>query len=153
MNRPPAVLFTTLLPIEPTSTAESAVPARSACRTGVKGVRTNGGSAIGSACYGFEWVNNLGYADRGHNLYRRDCPQKRLHSLQIRQDALLLVSTLTEGVGRPCRDGEHDLARHAQQHDGVEAVVKRAFIRGAPCDEEPSGDVLGEQRVHRLLAP
>ena len=56
------------------------------------------GPAIGPACYGFECVNNLGYGDRRHNLYRRGGPQKWLHSLQIRQDALLLVSTLAEGL-------------------------------------------------------
>jgi hypothetical protein len=33
-----------------------------------------------------------------------------------------------------------------QRHDA-------ALIRGASCDEQPFGDVLGEHRVHRLLAP
>ena len=60
---------------------------------------TTGGPVIGSACYGFECVNNLSYGDRCHNLYRRSRPQKRLHSLQIRQDALLLVITLAVAVG------------------------------------------------------
>jgi hypothetical protein len=84
-----------------------------------RGCETTGRPVISSACSGFECVNNLGYGDRCLNQYHRGCPQKRLHSLQIFQDALLLVSTLAEGVCRPSRDAlEDDLASHAQQHDG-----------------------------------
>jgi hypothetical protein len=49
--------------------------------------------------YGFECGSNLGCGDRRRNLNPRGGPQKRLDSLQIRQDALPLVSILTEGVG------------------------------------------------------
>jgi hypothetical protein len=59
---------------------------------------TPGPSRIGSACYGFECINNLGDGDRCRNLYRRGCPEKWRHT-QICQDPLLLVSTFAEGVG------------------------------------------------------
>jgi hypothetical protein len=69
-------------------------------------VETSGGSAIGSACYRFDCVDNIGYRDRRHNLYGRGCPQKRLYGFQIRQDSLLLVSTL-------CRSGWLTVSRCA----------------------------------------
>jgi hypothetical protein len=78
--------------------ATAALPGRPAGHVS-RMCETTGAPVIGSACYGFECVNNLSYGDRCHNLYRRSCPQKRLHSLQIRQDALQLVSTLALGVG------------------------------------------------------
>jgi hypothetical protein len=60
---------------------------------------TTDGPAIGPQRDGFECVNNLGYGDRRHNLNRRGGPQERLHSLQVRQDALPLVSILAEVIG------------------------------------------------------
>jgi hypothetical protein len=48
--------------------------------------------------HGFDCVNNLGYRDGRHNFYRRGGAQKRLHSLQIRQDALPLVKTFAKGL-------------------------------------------------------
>jgi hypothetical protein len=61
-----------------------------------QGCETTDRLVIGSACYGFECVNNLDYGDRCRNLYRRGCPQKRLHSLQIFQDALLQVTSMLQ---------------------------------------------------------
>lgn len=37
---------------------------------------------------------------------------------------------------------ESNRARHAQQDIGVEAVVNQALLRGASCDEHPSGEIL-----------
>jgi hypothetical protein len=63
-----------------------------------RGCETTGRPVISSACSGFECVNNLGYGDRCLNQYHRGCPQKRLHSLQIFQDALLLEHACRRGL-------------------------------------------------------
>lgn len=43
---------------------------------------------------------------------------------------------------------ESNRARHAQQDIGVEAVVKQALLRGASCDEQPSGEILTPDGSH-----
>jgi hypothetical protein len=53
-------------------------------------------------------ANNLPYGDRRRNLNRRGDLQKRLHSLQSRQDALPIVSSpadvaATDALGRGTR--------------------------------------------------
>jgi hypothetical protein len=71
-------------------------------------------------------LNKLRDRHRCHNLNRRGGPQKRLHSFHIRQNALPLLSNLAERFRWRCREAlEHNLARHAQQDNGVAPVVNK----------------------------
>ena len=46
-----------------------------------------------------------------------------------------------------------DLRAHGRPRRRFGTTHLGALIRGAPCDEQPSGDVLSQQRIHRILAP
>ena len=67
-------------------------------RLPVKGVCNDRPSMIGLACYGLECVSHLRKGDRRDKSQPSRSPQQRRRGLQIRQDALPLLSRLATSM-------------------------------------------------------